>query len=184
MNFLELARKRKSTRSFKPGDIPAEKIKKLLDAARNAPSGGNCQPWHFFAIRDTEVKNKICNLACKQPFILDAPVHIVVCADLDRTGNRYGERGKTLYCIQDSAAAIQNMLLCAEEENLGACWCGAFYENILAEILSLKENLRPVAIVPIGFPLTAEARRTQRRTVKEISTFIGFDDESLKTILE
>ncbi len=177
MNFTELAWKRKSVRSFKTDDVPVEKIRILLDAARSAPSGGNCQPWHFFVIKDAAIKEKIHMFTgSRQPFIMSAPVNIVVCADLERTAARYGERGRTLYAIQDTAAAIQNLLLCAADTGLAACWCGAFDEKAVSEALQLNANLRPVAIIPVGYA-ASDNPKTNRRPIEEISTFIGFENE-------
>lgn len=179
MSFLEFAWKRKSVRNFKPDGVPVEMIMKMLDAARSAPSGGNCQPWHFYVIKDAPLKKQLHQAAGgRQAFMLESPVHIVVCADLARTGNVYGDRGRNLYSIQDTAAAIQNLLLCAVDEGLAACWCGAFDEKTVADILKLNDGLRPVAIIPIGYAVN-EPAKTNRRPVEEISTFIGFDGESL-----
>lgn len=175
MGFLELAWKRNSVRNFKTDSIPAEKIMRLLDAARAAPSGGNCQPWQFFVIGDAALKQKIHDQSCKQDFILDAPVFIVVCVDYPRTTARYADRGRDLYCLQDTAAAVQNILLCAVDEGLACCWCGAFDEKALAEILELKSDLRPVALIPVGYAVSQPAKRS-RRPVEEITTFIGFED--------
>lgn len=175
MSFIELVWKRKSIRNFKADDVEVDKIIRLLDAARSAPSGGNCQPWHFYVIKDNVIKEQLCSLACKQSFILNAPVHIVVCIDLIRTSSKYGNRGKNLYGIQDTAAAIQNLLLCATDENLATCWCGAFDEKVVIDILQLSENLRPIAIIPIGYAMN-EPTKTKRRSIEEISTFIGFED--------
>ena len=172
MDFLELTWKRKSVRSFKTDEIPDEKIMKLLDAARSAPSGGNCQPWHFYVIRDKALKERIFNSSCKQQFILNAPVFIVVCTDFEKTRPRYGDRGVGLYSIQDTAAAIQNILLCAVDQGLASCWCGAFDEKALSEILELGENFRPVAILPIGYAANDPEKRS-RRPIEEIATFIG-----------
>lgn len=176
MNFLELTRARKSIRKFKADSIPMDKLMKLLEAARTAPSAGNRQPWHFYVIRDEDMKDKIYNLACKQPCIASAPVHIVVCADFPKTTDRYGDRGKDLYSIQDTAAAIQNLLLCATSEDLATCWCGAFDENVTAEILGLSADMRPIAIIPIGYADDTPKDRG-RRSIEEISTFIGFNTE-------
>jgi nitroreductase len=179
MSFSKLAWKRKSIRNFKPDDVPVEMIIKLLDAARSAPSGGNCQPWHFYVIKETALKKQIHETTGgRQAFILDAPVIIVVCADLERTSSRYGDRGRNLYSVQDTAAAIQNLLLCAVDERLAACWCGAFDEKAVSDILKLNDGLRPVAIIPIGYAVN-EPAKTSRRSIEEISTFIGFEDESL-----
>ncbi|MCL2478173.1 MAG: nitroreductase family protein [Treponema sp.] len=175
MGFLELAWKRNSVRNFKTDDIPAENIQHLLEAARAAPSGGNCQPWHFYVIRDKALKQKIHDRSCKQDFILNAPVFFIICIDPERSAARYGDRGKNLYSIQDTAAAIENLLLCAVDEGLAACWCGAFDETALSEILELKNGLRPVAVIPVGYAVSEPAKRS-RRPVEEITTFIGFDD--------
>lgn len=175
MNLSELVWKRKSVRSFKPDEVSIDKLNRLLDAARAAPSGGNCQPWYFYVVKDTAIKKQIHDLACKQGFILSAPVHIVVCADIEKTSVRYGDRGRDLYCIQDTAAAIQNLLLCAVDEGLAACWCGAFDEKEVKEILGLKNELRPIAIIPIGYAANEPTGRG-RRPIDEITTYIGFDN--------
>ena len=178
MNFQELAWNRKSIRNFKHDDVPADKIVRLLDAARSAPSGGNCQPWFFYAIKDAAIKQRIYELSFSGRMILDAPVCIVVCADIKRSSGTYGERGKSLYCIQDTAAAIQNLLLCAVDEGLAGCWCGAFDEESLSGILELDRDMRPVAIIPVGYAVS-EPPKTSRRPVEEISAFIGFDDKPI-----
>ena len=172
MDFSELALSRRSIRSFLDKPISNDLIKKLLEAAQAAPSGGNCQPWHFFVIKDKSFVSKICEKAIKQDFIKSAPVVIVVCADISKTIDRYGARGKNLYCIQDTAAAIQNILLCAASLNLGTCWCGAFDEETLSEVMQLNADFRPVAIIPVGYFTTTPAM-PRRRSLSEIATFIG-----------
>ena len=174
MSFMELAWKRRSVRNFKPDDVTTEKVVKLIDAARAAPSAGNCQPWHFYAIKDAEMKERLNSAAGGQDIVKGAPLCIVVCADLARTAGRYGDRGRNLYCIQDTAAAIQNLLLCAVEEGLAACWCGAFDEQGVAQALELSADLRPVAIIPVGYPASDVSPR-DRRQIAEICSFIGFE---------
>ena len=173
MDFLELAQSRRSIRGFTDRDVTQEDLIKLLKAAQAAPSGGNCQPWHFFAIRDKIVQADIVQKIGRQPFILTAPVMIVVCADMPKSEARYGERGRTLYCIQDTAAAIQNLLLCAKSLGLGTCWCGAFEESAVAEALRLPKERRPVAIIPVGYPANESPAPTSRIPLEEVVTFIG-----------
>ncbi|MCL1853487.1 MAG: nitroreductase family protein [Peptococcaceae bacterium] len=174
MDFLELAWSRRSVRSFKSIDVPAAKIIKLLDAARSAPSGGNCQPWHFYVIYNSMVRQQIVDLACSQSFMEKAPVLIVVCIDLARTTEVYGNRGKDLYGIQDTAAAIQNLLLCAVDEGLAACWVGAFDEEAVADLLMTGDYMRPIAVIPVGYA-ARKPTPVSRRSIGEISTFIGFE---------
>ena len=171
MEFNELTQSRRSIRKFREQDITKDDIIKLLKAAQSAPSAGNCQPWHFFVISDKSIQEKIVPAAYNQEFILSAPICIVVCADIEKTIGRYGDRGRNLYCIQDTAAAIQNILLCAKSLGLGTCWIGAFDEEKLSEILSLQNDMRPIAIIPVGYPAN-EPDPANRRPLDEIVTYI------------
>jgi nitroreductase len=74
----------------------------------------------------------------------------------------YGIRGKTLYCIQDTAAATQNILLTAYSMGLGACWIGAFNEDEVKKALNTPKGIRPVAIVTMGFPDEIPSQRSKR----------------------
>jgi len=152
MDIFEAIKKRRSVRSFKKQQIPDEIIEKILDSGKRAPSAGNVHPEIFILIREQEVKDKIANAALNQHFISDAPVVIVACADVEKSERSYGSRGRNLYCIQDTAAAIENMLLSATALGVGSCWVGAFNESKISEILKLPENVRPLAVIPLGYP--------------------------------
>ena len=171
MSFIDLAKARKSIRKFKDKEIPKEMITTLLKAAKAAPSAGNCQPWTFYVITRKALISAIAEESLGQNFAGTAPLMIVVCADAPRSSARYLERGSSLYCIQDTAAAVQNILLCAHDIGLGACWCGAFDEADVAKKLDLPQNLRPVALLPIGYPAQIPVLRL-RRPISEISVFI------------
>lgn len=172
MNFLELAKARRSVRQFSDKEVSNDQITQLLEAAQAAPSAGNCQAWHFYVIKGKELKQTIAEISYMQTFIATAPVVFIVCADIARTTPRYGTRGKNLYCLQDTAAAIENLLLCVQELGLGACWCGAFDEKKISEILSLNNEMRPIAVIPVGYPLKSQQNATRRRPVEEIATFV------------
>ena len=151
MELLEAIKGRRSVRAFKQQDVPEETVEKLIDAARHAPSAGNIQPWEFVIVRNLEVKRKLARAALNQAFVEEAPVVIVVCANERRSSMGYGFRGKTLYCIQDTAAATQNILLTAYSLGLGACWIGAFNEDEAKQALNAPEGIRTVAIIPVGY---------------------------------
>jgi nitroreductase len=172
MDFEKLIRSRRCVRNFENKAVSDKDIIEIVNSARWAPSGGNCQPWHFYVIKDKNIIQEIFNQVYKADWILKAPVIIVVCADIPRSESRYKQRGRDLYCIQDTAAAIQNMLLCVENLNLGACWVGAFNENNCIDLLKLTENLRPVALIPIGYPVN-KPLPPYRRPLEEVVTFIG-----------
>lgn len=165
--LLGIIKGRRSIRRFKPDPIPEEDLVEVLEAATWAPSAGNAQPWRFVVVRDPELRGKLVAAALGQGFIAEAPVVVVVCVDLERARRAYGERGETLYCIQDTAAATQNMLLIAHAKGLGTCWVGAFSEEKVRTALALPEGLRPVAIVPMGRP-AEEPRPRPRRPLEEV----------------
>lgn len=173
MDIFDIFKLRRSIRSFTSEDISEEQIEKIIDAARWAPSAGNIQPWEFIVIRRPEIKREIAKAALNQIFIEEAPVVIVVCADEVKSSRVYGSRGANLYCIQDTAAAIENMLLAICALGLGACWVGAFNEDDVRRTLRIPRGLRPVAIIPVGHPAEKPAP-PRRRALKEIIHYEGF----------
>jgi len=162
MDVFEAIKGRRSIRRFTPEDVDDETLLKVLDAARWAPSAGNLQPWNFIVVRSPERKRRLAEAALGQQFIAEAPVDIVVCADTRVSSWGYGSRGEKLYCIQDTAAAVQNMLLAAYALGLGTCWVGAFDERRVAEVVGLPDGVRPVAIIALGHPAERPAPRPRR----------------------
>ena len=176
MDVFEAIRKRRSIRAFTPEDVSKEEVETLLDAARHAPSAGNIQPWEFIVVRDFRTKRKLSMAALDQTFIEEAPVVIVVCANEMRSSRRYGSRGTTLYCLQDTAAAIQNMLLTACALGLGTCWVGAFHEEDVRKSLNIPKGVRPVAMIPVGHPRFGREARN-KRALSEIVHYEAYSKE-------
>jgi len=173
MDVFEAIKGRRSVRAYTSESVSDEEVKVLIDAARRAPSAGNIQPWEFVVVRDAETKRRLSAAALNQRFIEKAPVVIVVCADENRSGWGYGARGVNLYCLQDTAAAIQNMLLAAYALGLGACWIGAFREEEVEKILETPRGVRPIAIVPVGHP-AEKPRSPPKRSLSEIVHYESF----------
>jgi nitroreductase len=172
MGFWELVRRRYSVREYDPdADVPPEQIRSILEAAIEAPSAGNCQPWHFVVVRDLDLREALAKAAYGQGFLAQAPVVIVVCCDPARSAMRYGRRGIGLYSLQDTAAATEHILLAATALGLGSCWVGAFDEAAAARALSLPKHLRPVALVSIGHPAVSSSRYTARRPLEQIVSY-------------
>jgi nitroreductase len=162
MELMETIKGRRSIRKFKNQNIPDEAIVQLIEAARYAPSAGNIQPWEFVIVKNAAVKQKLVKAAYNQKQVQEAPVIIVACADENRSSTGYGNRGKTLYCLQDTSAAIQNILLTAHSLGLGTCWIGAFDENEAKDAVNAPEGVRPVAMIPIGYPDVTPRQRNKR----------------------
>ncbi len=150
MDLKEAIRKRYSVRNFSDKVLPKKIIDEIIEYANLAPSAGNLQARDFVIINDNNIKEKLSNAAFNQKFIVEAPINIVVCANLKRISS-YGNRGKELYCIQDASAAVEHILLLAVDNGLDACWVGAFDENKVSKILDLPSYVRPIAIIPIGY---------------------------------
>jgi len=121
------------------------------------------QSWDIILIKSRERKEALVKAALNQTFIAEAPFVLVVCANMPRTAKIYGDRGANLYALQDTAAYIQTLLLLLSARGLGACWIGAFRDDLVAEALEIPMNqgIRPVAIIPIGKP--AEQPRPPKR---------------------
>jgi nitroreductase len=173
MDFWETVEKRHSVRRFDVDhDVAPEIVERILRAATLSPSAGNCQPWHFFVVRNAAIKEHLAQAAWGQRFVAEAPLVIVVCTESARSSARYGPRGNDLYCLQDTAAATEHILLAATALGLGACWVGAFDEKAATQALQLPAHLRPVAMVPIGYPLQPTGRHTTRRGLDEVVTYV------------
>jgi nitroreductase len=167
--ILKAVKERRSIRNFQKRDIPNEVIDKLAEALIWAPSAGNLQARKFYFIKNDSIKKKIAHAALNQNFIAEAPLVIVGCAD-SRISFKYGDRGVYLYSIQDVALSIMGMMLVAFENGLGSTWVGAFDEGGVSRILNTPSHLRPVAVVPVGYPsyIPSPPPRVSKREAIEV----------------
>jgi len=167
MDVLEAIKGRRSVRAFTNQEVSEETVLKLIEAACWAPSAGNIQPWEFIVVRKSEIKKRLVQAALGQSFIAEASVVVIVCTNERSSAERYGDRGSSLFCIQDAAAAVQNILLAAHSFGLGTCWVGAFSEEKVNEAINVPEGIRSVAIVPLGHPSQTPQPR-KRRPLAEV----------------
>jgi nitroreductase len=165
MDVFETIRQRQSIRTFQGREIEPDKLQAVLSALNQAPSAGNLQAYQVWLIRDRAVREALVRSALEQEFIAQAPVVLVFCAVPARAA-KYGERGETLYALQDATVAAAYAQLAAAAVGLGTCWVGAFNEAMVAQALQLPAGQRPVALLPIGYP-AENTRRTSRRPLEE-----------------
>ncbi|MDM7934580.1 MAG: nitroreductase family protein [Methanothrix sp.] len=151
MDLLEALKGRRSVRRYQEQPVPRDAVMALLEAAEAAPSAGNLRARRYVVITRPQLRAVLAMAAFGQDHIKRAPVLIVVCADVGRSSARYGDRGD-LYAIQDADAATMCLLLAAHDAGLGACWNGAFDDDMVREALGLRERVLPVAIVSLGWP--------------------------------
>ncbi len=160
MDVVKAIEERHSVRGFTDEDVPIDVIDEMLRLGNLAPSAGNLQARDFIIVRDVEMKKKLTKAAFGQRFVEEAPVIVVVCCNLNRIKN-YGERGERLYTIQDTAAAVENMMLYLVSKGYGTCWVGAFDEKEVGRLMGLPDFARAVAMIPVGRP--KESGRTSPR---------------------
>ncbi len=168
MELSEAIKNRRSIRSFKPDPIPEKDLTKIFNAGRWAPSSGNTQPLEMVIIKNEKRKKKLAEAAGGQSFIAEAPIAIVACANIPRTAETYGDRGRNMYIFQDTATAIQNILLRAYSLGYGTCWIGSFHDEEVSKVIKAPEWIRPLAIVPIG-RADEDPEAPPRRELEEIT---------------
>jgi len=151
MDAEDAIKERRSIRKYKDAPLDWDKVTRILEAGRYAPSAGNLQTVKFLVILDEAQRKRIAEISHNQNWMAEAPVHIIVCAEEGRTAKFYSDRGERLYSVQNAAAAIENMLICASALNVGSCWVGAFDEDELKDEFGIPGDVRPQAIITLGY---------------------------------
>jgi len=169
---IQAIKDRVSIRDYETTDISDDKIRNIIEAAHLAPSAGNLQPWEFHVVKDKEKIEQLSQIAANQEWISSSPLVIVISALTNISSEKYGERGANLYAIQDTAAAIQNLLLAAEAYDLGSCWVGDFPEEEVKKLLDIEQTSWPVALVTIGYPASKAKEHRPQRSIDEVLTII------------
>jgi len=168
MSVLGIIRRRRSIRKYKEDPIPEDVLFRVLEAARLAPSGKNLQPWKFIIVKDKLLKEKLAEASIGQYFMAKAPVVIVACGFPEECYSRMGRYMKSWPV--DVAIALEHLILQAEEENLGTCWVGAFEEIKVKSILGVPEEVKVLALTPLGYPAAKPSSR-RRKSLEEIISY-------------
>jgi nitroreductase len=159
MELEEAMLKRRSVREFLDKEVTDELTEKLLQYAMAGPSACNKRPWEFYVIKSPEILEKFRKSARYTDY--SSPLNIIV------AGNTKHALPLQLsdFWIQDCSAAIENILLGAVSLGLGSCWCGLYPQKRavknVQEILGLDENIIPLGLIHIGFPVSVPEPRTQ-----------------------
>ena len=138
MELVDVIKKRKSIRTFQKVDVSNEVLEELIALARKSPSAGAIRGYKAIITREKVTR-------------IDAPVYVVICTDTELYAKKYGERGKTLYAIQDATIFGSYFQLLLVNQGLDSCWVGAFKEEKIKKILNLEKNLRPIIIIVLGY---------------------------------
>jgi nitroreductase len=163
MDVIEAILSRRSIRQYRSRPVSETLIMEILKAAMAAPSAGNQQPWHYVIIDDRKILEKITKYHPHAQMLTQAPVAIGVCGDM-RLEKHHG------YWVQDCSAAIENLLLAAHANGLGAVWLGIYpqeeHVGRTRDLLRLPKDVIPLAIIAMGYPneiVAPENRFNQQR---------------------
>ena len=180
LEVLEAIRTRRSIREYRTDPIDEKTLDLVLEAARWAPSWANTQCWRFVVVRDSDVRNRVAdtlvgvsdrpNRAAEA--VRSAPVVIVACAELGKSGYRTQEPGKAVtdkgdWYMFDVALAMQNLTLAAHSLGLGTVHVGAFDSIEAGRILGVPEGFCVVEMTPLGYP-DEEPNVRPRKELSEI----------------
>jgi nitroreductase len=164
MDVFEAVKARRSVRGYASTPVPEEKLGRILESARLAPSAHNEQPWHFIVVKD-QGKREEMSKARWAKFLKEAPVVIVGCGD---------SKSSPEWHVVDTTIALENMVLTATNEGLGTCWIGSFDEDLVKRLLKIPDHLRVVALLSVGYPrkkldlAAAIVRGSSRKPADEI----------------
>jgi len=162
MNVQEAIKTLRSIRKYKDKKVEDEKISRVLNAARLAPSALNNQPWKFIVVSENDMIEKI-NYACNQTWF--TPTMIIGCVDPAESYVREDGEG---YWKMDLALAIHNLMLTAWDEGLGTCLVSAFSEKEVKELLDIPHYIRVLVLTPLGYPDEEKSEIRKRKPIEEI----------------
>ncbi len=163
MEVFEAMSERKSIRAYKANEVEEEKLTRVLEAARLAPSASNRQEWKFIVVKNEATRKKLAAATYGQRFVGEAPLIIIACATESKAIMTCGQPAHTV----DLSIACTHLILEAWEQGLGTCWLGTFNETEVKEILAIPDPVRVVTMTPLGYP-NEPGREKTRKTLEQI----------------
>jgi len=163
MDLYVAIKSRYSARSYLNKPVEKEKLDRILDAARLAPSGSNRQPWKFVVVRDAETRKKLVPVCSNQEFVGQAPVVIAAVGLMPDRIMSCGVPGDPV----DVAIALEHVALAATAEGLGTCWIGSFHQDRIRALLGVPANAKVVEVMTLGYPAD-HPRPKIRKLMKEL----------------
>jgi nitroreductase len=156
MTVTEAISNRYSCRSYQDRPVEKEKLEKILEAARLAPSAKNLQDWRFVVVTNPDMRRHLAEAANNQMFIANAGVIIAACSNSDHV-MRCGQAIGPL----DVAIALEHIALAATEQGLATCWIGSFWPEKVGALLDIPKDITIIELMALGYP--ADTRKTPSR---------------------
>jgi nitroreductase len=155
MEVFDAVRTVLAVRSYQAKSVPADIVKKIVEAGRLTASSMNRQPWQFIVVEDRGMLQKMGAAAKTGPYISQAPLAIVVVIE------------KTQFAVSDASRAIQSMILTAWADGIGSNWVGFKGLDEVQPLLGIPDTVDVLAIIPFGYP--AEKKEKGKKNRKELS---------------
>ncbi|EJX07556.1 nitroreductase family protein [gut metagenome] len=173
-SFLSLVAARQSDRAYdKTRQVEPEKLHRILEAARLAPSACNAQPWKFVVVTDPELAVLVGKATAglgMNKFAKHAPVHILIVEESMNITSFLGARIKDKYFpLIDIGIAASHITLAAESEGLGSCILGWFDENEIKRLVGIPSNKRLLLDITVGYPVKPKRKKSRKPADKVIS---------------
>lgn len=159
MDVYDAVRTVLAVRNYQDKVIPAEVIRKIVEAGRLTASSMNLQPWHFIVVTERETLKELGALARTGPYIAQAPAAVAVAVEK-----------KSKFGVSDASRAIQSMILTAWSEGIGSNWVGFMGLDGARPLLGIPDTLDVLSIVPFGYPAEKKDKgRKKRKPLSEVA---------------
>jgi len=168
--FYDLVSRRKSVRQYADKEIEEEKLARILEVGRRAPSAANCQPWHFILLKKAGREEFDRKVLTKEGF-RNAPLIIVACVEAGKAWVRHYDGAN--YAWVDLAIAVTEMVSAATAEGLGTCWVAAFDPKVVRKLLAIPKELQIVTLLTIGYPTSPLVKEEKNR--KPLEEIVRYD---------
>jgi len=153
MDVFDAISQRYSCRSYQDKSIAPDKLDRVLEAARLAPSARNLQDWRFVVVTDPDERAKLATAANNQKMVASAPVIIVACSNMS-----YRMRCGQMIGPIDVSIALEHISLQAVEEGLGTCWIGSFYHDKVRQVLDIPNGVEIIQLMLVGYPADEQGK--------------------------
>jgi nitroreductase len=158
MEVFDAVRTVLAVRQYQDKPVPAEIVRRIVEAGRLTGSSMNRQPWHFIVVESGDTLRQVGALAKTGPYIAQAPLAIVVAIE------------RTTFSVSDGSRAIQSMILTAWSEGVGSNWVGFRGLNEVKSLLSIPDELEVLGIIPFGYPARPAGKgKKKRKAIREVA---------------
>jgi nitroreductase len=158
MEVFDAVRTVLAVRHYQDKPVPAEVVRRIVEAGRLTGSSMNRQPWHFIVVESGDTLRQLGGLVKTGPYIAQAPLAIVVAIE------------RTTFSVSDGSRAIQSMILTAWSEGVGSNWVGFRGLNEVKSLLSIPDELEVLGIIPFGYPVRPVGKgKKKRKSISEVA---------------